>query len=334
MTFNQILNDINKRIYKPIYFLWGDEPFYIDEISNKIMSSVLTESEKAFNQTVLYGKETNIYQIIEIAKRFPMMSNHQVVIVKEAQDLKDIKLLETYAKEPLQSTILVFNYKYKKIDKRLKVFKEIDKTGVLFEAKPVYENQLVSWIESWVSDNGFRIEPKACMLLSENVGADLSKLVNELRKLKLVVPQGENTITEQMVLDNIGISREYNVFELQRALGKKDKAKVYRIIYFFGKNPKNYPAVLTIGTLFAYFKKLLILHSLRDKSQNNIASNIGVPVFYVNEYKMAAQNYNLRALVDIVALFREYDMKTKGFEIGETSEDEIVRELVYKIMNA
>lgn len=334
MTFAQILKDINQKIYKPIYFLWGDEPFFIDEITDKIMTSVLSESERSFNQTVLYGKDTNMYQVVEMAKRFPMMANHQVVIVKEAQDLKDIKLLESYAENPLNSTILVFNYKYKKIDKRLKVFKTLDKKAVLFEAKPVYENKINAWIETWLLDQGLQIEPKASMLISENVGAQLSKIVNELKKLQISLPKGTTLITEQMVVDNIGISREYNVFELQRALGAKDKAKAYRIIHFFGKNPRNYPAVLTMGILFSYFKKLMVFHSLPNKAKNNVASAIGVSPFFVDEYARAARNYNLRRLVDIVAIMRDYDMKLKGVGSGDMPEGELMREMIYKILNA
>jgi DNA polymerase-3 subunit delta len=334
MTFAQIIKDIEKRIYKPIYFLYGDEPFFIDEITDKIASSVLTESERSFNQSVLYGKDTNMYQITEMALRFPMMANHQVIIVKEAQELKDIKLLESYAEQPLNSTILVFNYKYKKIDKRLKVFKTLAKTAILFEAKPVYENKIHGWIETWLMNHGLQIEPKASMLISENVGAQLSKIVNELRKLQISLPAGQTTITEQMVIDNIGISREYNVFELQRALGAKDKPKAYRIIMHFGKNPRNYPAVLTMGILFSYFRKLMIYHSLKDRSKNNVAASIGVSPFFVDEYTRAARNYNLKRLVQIVSIMRDYDMKLKGVGSGETEEGELMREMIYKIMNA
>jgi DNA polymerase III subunit delta len=334
MTFKQILADIEKRIFQPIYFLWGEEPYFIDEITDKIMHTVLSESEKDFNQTVLYGKDTTTHQIVETAKRFPMMANHQVVIVKEAQELKDIKLLESYVENPLKSTILVFNYRNKKIDKRLKVFKLLEKHAVLFEAKQVPENQINARMESWLLEHNLQIEPKASMLVTENVGSQLSKIVNELKKLKISMPEGKHLITDQMVIDNIGISREYNVFELQRAIGLKDTSKAYRIIHFFAKNPRNYPAVLTIGVLFSYFKKIIILHTLKDKSKNNIAASIGVPPFYVDEYKKVASKYSLRSLVEIVSIFREFDMKIKGVGAGETDEGELMREMVYKIIHA
>jgi DNA polymerase-3 subunit delta len=333
MTFDQIIKDIEKRIYKPVYFLWGEEPYFIDEITDKIMGTVLSGDEKSFNQTVYYGKDSNIYQITETARRFPMMSNYQVVIVKEAQELKDIKLLSSYVENPLSSTILVFNYKYKKIDKRLKVFKTIDKAGLLFEAKPVYENKINSWIETWLMGHGLQIEPKASMLISENVGAKLSKIVNELKKLQISMPDGQTLVTEQMVEDNIGISREYNVFELQRAIGQKNREKAYRIIFFFGKNTRNYPAVLTLGLLFSYFKKLTILHTLKDKSKNRVASAIGVSPYFVDEYLLASRKYSLTNVVNIISLLREYDMKVKGVGSGEISEGELMRELVYKIIN-
>ncbi|MDA3820368.1 MAG: DNA polymerase III subunit delta, partial [Candidatus Delongbacteria bacterium] len=268
MTFNQILKDIDKRIFQPVYLLWGEESYFIDAIVKKITETVLTESEKSFNQTILYGKDTNAYEINEIARRYPMMANHQLVIVKEAQELKDFKRLESYVSDPLKSTILVFAHKYKKIDKRLKIIKKIDENGLVFESKRVYENKIPAWIESYLVDKNLRIVPKATMLLSENLGSGLSKIVNELDKLIITMPEGADTITPEMVEKNIGISRDFNIFELQRALGARNKAKAYLIIDFFGKNPKNNPAVLTVMMLFAYFKRILVLKTLKDKSRN------------------------------------------------------------------
>ncbi len=334
MTFNQILKDIDKRIFQPVYLLWGEEPYFIDAIVKKITETVLTESEKSFNQTVLYGKDTNAYEINEIARRFPMMANHQLVIVKEAQELKDFKKLESYVSDPLKSTILVFAHKYKKIDKRLKVIKKIEQNGLVFESKRVYENKIPAWIETYLVDKNLRISPKATMLLSENLGTGLSKIVNELDKLIITMPEGADTVTPEMVEKNIGISRDFNIFELQRALGTRDKSKAYLIIDFFGKNPKNNPAVLTVMMLFAYFKRLLVMKTLKDKSRNSIAAALGISPFFVNEYMQASKHYNLKSLVSIVSILRTYDMKVKGVGAGNMPESEMMREMIYKILHA
>ncbi|MFP4663269.1 MAG: DNA polymerase III subunit delta [Bacteroidales bacterium] len=334
MTFNQILNDIEKRIFHPVYLLSGEEAYFIDAIVDKIMDTVLTESEKSFNQTVLYGKDTNAYEINEVARRFPMMSNHQLVVIKEAQELKDFKKLESYVSDPLKSTILVFAFKYKKVDKRLKVVKNIAKNGLAFEAKRVYDNKIPEWIETYVTNKDLRIEPKATMLISENVGASLSKIVNELNKLIISMPEDEKTITAARVEKNIGISREYNIFELQRAIGSRDKQKAYRIIDFFGKNSKNHPAVLTITMLYSYFKKLLILKTLKENSRNAVAAAIGVAPFFVQEYQSAAHKYSMKSLVIIVSVLREYDLKVKGLGAVSIPEGELMREMMFKILHA
>lgn len=334
MNFNQILKDIDKRIFHPVYLLWGEEPYFIDAIVNKITETVLTESEKSFNQTILYGKDTNAYEINEMARRFPMMANHQLVIVKEAQELKEFKKLESYVSAPLKSTILVFAFKYKKIDKRLKIVKKIEENGLVFESKRVYDNKIPTWIESYLFDRDLRIEPKATMLLSENLGSGLSKIVNELDKLILTMPEGSDTITPQMVEKNIGISRDFNIFELQRALGTKNKSKAYLIIDFFGKNPKNHSAVLTVMMLFAYFKRLLLLKTQKDTSRNAVAAALGVSPYFVSEYLQASKYYNLKSLVSIISILRQYDMKVKGVGAGNMSESELMREMIFKILHA
>jgi len=334
MTFNQILKDLDNRIFHPVYLLWGEEAYFIDAIVDKIMDTVLTESEKSFNQSILYGKDTNAYEINEVARRFPMMANHQLVVVKEAQDLKDFKKLESYVSDPLKSTILVFAHKYKKVDKRLKVVKNIAKNGVEFESKRVYDNKIPDWIETYVTNKNLRINQEATMLISENIGASLSKIVNELNKLIISMPDDADTITPEMVEQNIGISRDYNIFELQRAIGSRNRKKAYKIITFFGKNPKNHPAVLTITMLFNYFRKLIILKSTKETSRNAIAAAIGVAPFFVREYQNAARQYNLKSLIQIVSILRIYDLKVKGMGSGSTSEGELMREMTFKILHA
>ncbi len=334
MKFNQILKDIDKRIFQPVYLLWGEESYFIDAIVKKITETVLTESEKSFNQVILYGKDTNVYEINEMARRFPMMANHQLVIVKEAQELKDFKKLEYYVSYPLKSTILVFAHKYKKINRHLKIIKKIEENGLVFESKRVYENKIPAWIESYLVDRDIRIEPKATILLSENLGSGLSKIVNELNKLIITMPDGADTVTPEMVEENIGISRDFNIFELQRALGVRNKSKAYFIVDFFGKNPKNHPAVLTVMMLYAYFKRLLILKTLKDTSRNSVAAALGISPYFVNEYMQASKYYNLKNLVGIVSILRTYDMKVKGVAAGNMSEAEMMREMIYKILHA
>lgn len=333
MKYKDIIKDINNRIYQPIYFLWGAEPFFIDSITDLLMDSVLSDSEKDFNQTVLYGKDTDIYQVIELARRFPMMANQQLVVIKEAQELKNLKVLENYLENPVKSTILVLNYKYKKIDKRLKLYKLIPKHGLLFESKPVYDKQLGAWIDNYLADRGCRIDARALMMLLENLGNNLNKIVNELDKLIIGIDKENPLIDCDMVEENIGISKEYNNFELMRAIGLRDKKKAYRIISFYGQNPKNHPGVLSVGIMFRYFKSLAVLHNTSDRSRNNLAAVLGIPTFAVNEYIQAARQYDLSQILSVISLLREYDLKLKGVDSGLAGEGELMRELCFKIFN-
>ncbi|HBL73965.1 MAG: DNA polymerase III subunit delta [Bacteroidetes bacterium GWF2_42_66] len=332
MTFEDILQNLKKKIYHPVYFLMGEEPYFIDRITDYIAQNVLTEAEKGFNQTVLYGKDTEPDTIITHARRFPMMSNHQVVIVKEAQNIKKIEDLEPYMKNPLQSTILVINYKYKSIDKRKTFAKLIDKNGVLFEANRIYDNQLPAWINTYLATHKYTISPQASAMMAEYLGADLGKVSNELDKLIISLP--ENTqITPDHIERNIGISKEYNVFELQNALGEKNVLKANRIINYFGANPGSNPITRVISSLYYYFEKLLVYQFLEDKSKNAVASKLGINPYFVQSYVTAAKNYSIKKLVEIIAILREYDMKSKG--VGNVSSDpgDLQREMIYKILH-
>ena len=332
MTFEEILSNLQKKIYHPIYFLMGEETYFIDKISDYITENVLTDAEKGFNQTILYGKDVEPSTIIANARRFPMMSNYQVIIVREAQNIKKIEELESYAKNPLNSTILVINYKYKTLDKRKTFPKLIDQKGILFESKKIYENQLPTWITSYLKNYQYTITPQAAAMLSEYLGTDLGKVVNELDKLIISLPKGSQ-INPDHIEKNIGISKEFNVYELQNALGEKDLLKANRIINYFGANPSSNPIPVVISSLFSYFSKILNYHFLEDKSQNNVASVLQVHPFFVKTYVTAAKSYNIKKLVEIISILREYDMKSKGWGNVSASPADLQRELIYRILH-
>ena len=261
-----------------------------------------------------------------------MMANHQVIIVREAQNIKKIEDLEPYAKAPLNSTILVINYKYKTLDKRKTFTKLIDQKGVLFESKKIYDNQLPAWISSYLKNHQYTIAPQAAAMIAEYLGANLGKVANELDKLIISLPAGTQ-ITPDHIERNIGISKEFNVFELQNALGERDLLKANRIINYFGANPSSNPIPVVISALYSYFSKLLNYHFLEDKSQNNVAAALQVNPFFVKNYVAAAKNYNIRKLVEIVSILREYDMKSKGFGNVSASQADLQREMIYRILH-
>lgn len=332
ITYEEIIGNLQKKIYHPIYFLMGEETYFIDKISDYISDNVLTDAEKGFNQTILYGKDLEPALIMGNARRFPMMANHQVIVVREAQNIKKIEDLEPYVQNPLNSTILVINYKYKTLDKRKTFTKLLDQKGILFEAKKIYDNQLPAWISTYLKAQQYTISPQAAAMIAEYLGADLSKVANELDKLVISLPVGTQ-ITPDHIEKNIGISKEFNVFELQNALGDRDLLRANRIINYFGANPSTNPVTVVISSLFSYFSKLLNYHFLEDKSQNNVASVLQVHPFFVKNYVAAAKNYNIKKLVEIVSILREYDMKSKGWGNVSASPADLQREMVYRILH-
>lgn len=332
MKFDEILTNLRKKVYQPVYFLMGDETYFIDEICDYIANNVLDESEKEFNQSILYGKDTDVATIISEAKRFPLMGTHSVVIVKEAQHIRKIEDLEVYLDQPQPSTILVICYKYKTLDKRKKFTKELSKKAILFESKKLYDNQIPDWIQSYLSKRNYSIHPKAAYLLSEYLGADLGKITNELDKLMLIIEKGRE-ITSEIIERNIGISKDFNNFELNNALGKRDVLKSNLIAKHFAANPKDNPLVVTIGVLFGFFQKTLLYHTLKDKSKNNVASTLKINPFFVRDYELAARNYPKGKLVKIISYLREYDLKSKGVNNSSVSEGELLKELLYKILH-
>jgi len=334
MTAQDIIKDIKARKLKPIYLLHGEEGYYIDLISDFLEENVLSEAEKGFNQTILYGKDTEMMTVLNASKRYPMMSDYQLVMVKEAQDLKFDKAedqFQAYCENPLRSTVLVLCHKYKKFDKRKKVYKLIENAGLIFESGTIYDNKVPAWIEDFVKAKGHHINPKASALLAEYLGNDLSKIANELEKLMLNVPQAQEINTKE-VQDNIGISKEYNVFELQNALTRRDVYKANQIVNYFEANPKANPIVLVMGNLAGYFTKILKYHYVTDKSQ--AARELGVNPYFLKDYELAARNYNLGKTFEVISLLREYDLKSKGVDAtGHTEHGELMKELVFKIMH-
>jgi len=332
MTFEKILKDLKNKVYYPIYFLHGEEAFFIDQISNFIQKNVLDAQEKELNQMVLYGKDTDIKQVISAAKRFPMMASQQVIIVKEAQHLAQIDLLSSYAEKPLKSTILVFCYKYKKIDGRLKVSKILKKNHVLFESKKLYDNQVPKWIADYVSSKSYKIDAQLTMMLAESLGSNISNIANELEKLFISLEKGQE-ITPNDISNKIGIHRDYNIFELNRALGKKDIMKSNRIINHFASDTKTYPILMVIPMLFNYFTNIMTIYVVKDKSKNSIASALSVHPFFVGEYLTAFKNYPYGKLVKIISYLKDYDLKAKGVNNNSTSEGELMKELIFKILH-
>jgi DNA polymerase III subunit delta len=331
MSFEAILKDIKSKKYYPVYFLHGEEPYFIDTIANEIAESVLTADEKEFNQTILYGKETDALTVISNAKRYPMMSNHQVVIVKEAQDLKNMDLLVNYLENPLSSTVLVICHKYKSIDKRTKLAKTLGK-ALVFESAKLYENKIPEWVSQYVNAKQYKISSKASFLIAEYLGNDLSKVANELDKLMLNVSKGEE-IDIKHVESNIGISKDYNIFELQTALSKRDILKANRIVNYFAANPKSNPFVVSIGSLYAFFSKVLLYHSLEDKSKNNIASALKINPYFTGDYELAGRSFPFSKCIDIIGFLKEYDLKSKGVDNVSATDGELFKELVYKILH-
>lgn len=329
----QIVSDIKKGNTKPIYFLMGDEPYYIDAIATYIEKNVLSEEEKGFNQMVLYGRDVTIDDIVSNAKRYPMMAEKQVVLVKEAQDLsRTIDKLEAYAANPQPTTILVICYKYKKLDKRKKLYKTIEKSGVLFESKKLYDNQVPDWIRRVLSGKKYTINPKAAQMLVEFLGTDLGKINNELDKLQLVLPEGSE-ITPIHIEENIGISKDYNNFELRKSVGERDILKANRIINYFAQNPKDNPTVVTVSLLYNFFSQLLQYHALTDKSQFSVAKALKINPFFVKEYQAAGKNYPMRKVSQVVALLRDADLKSKGVGASNLPQSDLLKELLFKMMN-
>lgn len=330
-NYQQIISELEARKFSPIYLLTGDESYYIDELTNKFEKEIIDESEKDFNFTLLYGRDTNLGEIISNAKQYPMMSDFRLVIIKEAQDLdkKEWEKLSSYIDNPTTSTIVVICFKYKTFDKSLA--KKIDKVGTLFESKKLYDNQIPQWVSNYAKSINLNLDLRASALIADYLGNNLEKIANELSKLKLNLKQNE-LITIEHIEQHIGISKDYNVFELQTALGKRDILKANKIIDYFDSNPKDGPIQMVISTLFSFFSKALIASQVKDKTPENIAQAIGGSPYFAKDYLGTINIYPQNKLYQIISLLREYDLKSKGLGISpNASPGDLMKELVFKI---
>ncbi len=333
-AITQIVKDIKAKNISPFYFLTGDEPYYIDKLSDFIQQNILTEEEKGFNQMVLYGRDVTVDEIVSHAKRFPMMADKQVIIVKEAQDLvKTIDRLDAYLENPQPTTVLVFCYKYKTLDKRKKTYKLIQKRGIYFESIKIKEYQVGDWIKKTLSSKGYSIQPEASTLLAEFLGNDLAKINNELEKLKLVVPKMV-TITADDIEKNIGFSKDFNNFELRKAIGQRDEIKAFQIITHFKNNPKENPLVVTLSMVFTYFTQIMQYHGITDKSPSNVMKTLKIgSTYFIKDYEIAARNYPMKKVSQIITSIRTIDLHGKGVHAANATQEDLLKDLLIAIFN-
>lgn len=331
---DDILKELRAKQYRPIYYLMGEESYYIDLISDYIAENVLSETEKEFNLTVVYGADVDVATVINAAKRYPMMSEYQVVIVKEAQAIRNLEELTYYLQKPLRSTILVICHKHGTLDRRKKLAAEIEKTGILFESKKVKDAQVPLFIAAYMKKKGIDAEPKASAMLADFIGTDLSRLTGELEKLIITMPKNQKRLTPDQVEKNIGISKDYNNFELRSALVDKDILKANRIIKYFEDNPKTNPIQMTLSLLFNFFSNLMLTYYAPDKSEQGIAAMLGLKTSWqARDYMSAMRRYSGIKTMQIVGEIRYADAKSKGVDNPSMTDGDILRELVFKILH-
>ncbi len=333
MTFEEIMNNIRNRKFVPIYLLMGEEPWFIDQVSDLLQETVLDESQKAFNLNIVYGKDLDGIQIDNIARRFPMGAEYNMVVVKEAQSVQKIDNLQYYAQNPLRSTILVLCYKNDSLDKRKKLYKAIEQNGVVLLTKKIYEDQIPRWIEGYLKKKGYHIEPGAAMILTEYLGNDLARVSGEIEKLLITLPAGQTKITPDHIEENSGISKDFNSFELVKALSRKNVLKANRIVNYLADNQRDNHISLTISSLFYFFGKLLAYQFLEDKSTRSVTSSIGINAYFVPDYEHANRLYPKKKVLVIISLLREYDLKSKGFGNVSAEPGDLLKELIFKILH-
>jgi len=332
MDFKQIIHSIRNKEFKPIYILHGDEPYFIDKISNTIEEYVLEEHERDFNQTIIYGRDADLVNLISELKGYPMMSERRLVILREAQDFKQIELLESYAETPMNSTIFVICCKYKTLDSRKKLMKETTKSGIVYKSDKVKEYQLPDWIVSYLKEKGFTINSKATMLLAENVGNDLSRLVNEIEKLSIILPKG-SLITDQHIEENIGISKDYNVFELTNAISKLDISKANKIVNYFEHNPKATDLTVVVSNLFKFFTQIMRIHFYPNKSRDFVANALQVHPFVAGELSQASGKFPPKKIAANIEILYEFDLRSKGVNSNNVEQAELLKELIFRLLN-
>lgn len=334
MTFDQILQDLKKGNFQPLYIFHGEEGYFIDTLTRYIEQRALPEEQRAFNQTVLYGRDTDAKTLLDVAQRYPMMAERQVVILKEAQEMKGLSDLKAYVEQPVETTILVIAHKNKKIPGNTTFGKAIKKKAVVLEARPLYDNQIPGWIKTYLKARHYTITEEATALVAEYLGSDLSKVANELDKLIINLPKGTE-ITPAQIEAQVGISKDYNVFELQKALGQRNPLKAQRIVQYFSANPKRNPFIVVVSSLFNYFSKILMLHELNRLPDKELAGKLGVNPYFLREYRAAARQYSRDQLERIIHLLSEYDLKSKGvgYDTAGKPNGALLKELVWRIMN-
>ena len=332
MSAEKILSDFKKKNFKPVYWLEGEEPFFIDEVVEYAEHKILAESEASFNLSVFYGKDTDWATVINACRRYPMFSEKQVVIIKEAQQMRDIEKLEGYIENPLLSTILVVSYKDKKIDARTKFAKVVKAKGELLSTKKMYDNQLPEWVNAIVYGNGLSISPKALAILIENIGNDLSRIKTEIEKLSVNLG-ARKTITEDDIETYIGVSKEYNIFELQDAFVKKNLSKALKIIQYFEKNPKAAPIQLILPSLYSFFSKVYAVHSLNTTDERQVATALGINPYFVKDYMQTVKNYNYNTIEKILLLLHHYNLKSVGINTINNDDTSLMKELIVKSMS-
>lgn len=332
----KILADLKERKYSPIYFLQGEETFFIDMIATYIEENVLAENEKGFNQVVIYGKDAPMATILTHARRFPMMAERQVIIVREAQDIPDLtkemgtRLLLDYIAKPLQSTILVFCHKYKTLDKRKELGKKVDKNTTSLTTKKLYENQLPDFVVEYATGKKIKVDDGGVTTLCEYVGNDLHRLANEIDKLALTVPTG-STITREQVMNQVGVSKTYNIFELQKAILHRDALLANRIVNYFEANLKKNPLIPTVAYLFSFFSKVLVATQAEDKSEKGLVMTLKISPYSARDYTLALRNFTREKVIENISSIKDADLKLKGVNAGSDTEGQILRELVYRI---
>lgn len=332
MSATAIIKDIKSKKLSPIYFLYGDEPFYIDAVT-KAIEGILTESEKAFNQVILYGRDVDFKQVVDHARQYPMMASHRVVILKEAQTMRSIDGLLSYIENPSPQTVLLIAYKKAKLDKRTKFGKQVGKHAITLESKKLYQNKVPSWIDNYVRDRGYRIHPKASSMLAEFIGADLAKLSNELNKVCLSVDKG-GEITYETITDQVGINRDFNIFEFRDALGQKNLSQIMSIAKYFGDNPKANPVQMILASLFAYYSQIFMVKGLGNSDDGTLARTLGVNPYFVKDYKVAARNYSSDQLKKIFSLLKQSDLRSKGIGARKLNAHAILQDLIFGIIHA
>ena len=333
-TYEDVLKELKARRYRPVYYLMGEEPYYIDQISDYITDNVLTDIEKEFNLTVIYGADVDMATIINAAKRYPMMSERQVIVVKEAQAVRGMEDLSYYLQKPLTSTVLVLCHKHGVLDRRKKLAAEIEKVGVLFESKKLKETQLPAFISAYLKRKGVDIEQKAIAMMVEFVGNDLGRLTGELDKLFITLPKNSTRITPEQIEQNIGISKDYNNFELRNALVEKDIIKANKIVKYFEENPKTNPIQMTLSLLFGFYSNLMLAYYALDRSEQGVASFLGLKSpWQAREYIAAMQRYSGLKTMQIIGEIRYTDAKSKGVGNSSTESGELLRELIFKILH-